>query len=60
LHKPCVCSVIFGARSEPQLQDNLKAAELALPHEMAQRLDESSALELGYPYSFIQRVQPRW
>lgn len=60
LAKPQVASVIFGARSLAQLEDNLKAAELRLSPEQLRRLDEASAYELGYPYSFIQRIQGRW
>lgn len=60
LAKPEVSSVLFGARSVSQLEDNLKAAELALSPEQVRRLDEASAYEVGYPYSFIQRIQGRW
>lgn len=60
LRKPCVSSVIFGARNLEQLDDNLRAAELELSDADVQRLDEASAFELGYPYSFIQNVQGRW
>jgi aryl-alcohol dehydrogenase-like predicted oxidoreductase len=60
LGKRAVTSVIFGARSIGQLEDNLKAAELKLPAEWATRLDEASALTLGYPYQFISQVQSRW
>ena len=60
IHKPQVTSVIFGARSIEQLEDNLKAAELKLSAEDLKRLDDASAFELGYPYEFITRIQPRW
>ncbi|MCA9719466.1 MAG: aldo/keto reductase, partial [Myxococcales bacterium] len=62
LRKPGVTSVIFGARSLAQLDDNVKAAALAsaLREGDVQRLDEASAFELGYPYEFIRRIQGRW
>jgi aryl-alcohol dehydrogenase-like predicted oxidoreductase len=49
LHKPAVMSVIIGAKSLEQLDDNLAAADLMLtPDEMA-RLDEVSDLPAEYP-----------
>ncbi len=60
LHKPQVTSVIFGARTVEQLEDNLPAATLALPAEAVKRLDDVSALELGYPYDFMGRIQGSW
>lgn len=60
LAKPTVSSVIFGARSLAQLDDNLKAAEVKLTAEEVQRLDEASRFEVGYPYKFIANVQKRW
>ncbi|MFO0725157.1 MAG: aldo/keto reductase [Myxococcota bacterium] len=60
LAKPWVTSVIFGARTVAQLEDNVKATELNLSAEQVKRLDEASAYELGYPYDFIERTQGRW
>lgn len=60
LHKPGVTSVIFGARSLAQLEDNLRAASVALPDAAMQRLDQASAFTLGYPYDFIGNIQGRW
>ncbi|PRQ08628.1 aldo/keto reductase [Enhygromyxa salina] len=60
LKKPAVTSVIFGARSVAQLDDNLKAAQLELSDADMQRLDEASAFELGYPYSMIKGIQASW
>jgi aryl-alcohol dehydrogenase-like predicted oxidoreductase len=60
LHKRAVTSVVFGVRSVEQLEDNLKAAELKLEDAQLQRLDEASALELGYPYESMNRVMGRW
>jgi aryl-alcohol dehydrogenase-like predicted oxidoreductase len=60
LQKPAVSSVIFGARTLVQLDDNLKADGLVLTEAQMRALDEASAFELGYPYDFLARVQPRW
>jgi aryl-alcohol dehydrogenase-like predicted oxidoreductase len=60
LQRPGVTSVIFGARSLEQLEDNLKAAALELPAPLVQRLDEASAFPLGYPYEFMRNIQGRW
>ena len=48
--RPGVASVIVGARTEEQLQDNLGAAELQLADEERARLDEVSLPPLLYPY----------
>nr|MDQ3589787.1 aldo/keto reductase [Actinomycetota bacterium] len=50
LGRPGVASVIVGARTDEQLADNLKAAELELSEEERQRLDEVSAPPLIYPF----------
>jgi len=60
MQRPAVTSVIFGARTTAQLDDNLRAASLALPAELVKRLDEASAFEAGYPYEFIAQIQGRW
>ncbi len=59
--KPAVTSVIFGARTVAQLDDNLKAAELTLSPAQMARLDTASAFEVGYPYEFLGRLTGgRW
>ena len=60
LAKPAVTSVIFGARTIEQLDDNLKADELTLSAEQSKALDTASAFEVGYPYEMISRTQGRW
>lgn len=60
LARPTVTSVIFGARSLEQLDDNLKAADVKLSAEEVQRLDDASAFDPGYPYKFIAYIQKRW
>lgn len=58
--RPQVSSVIFGARTLAQLDDNLAAAELVIPAPLVAKLDEASAFELGYPYKFMYDVQKAW
>ncbi len=60
LAKPAVCSLIFGARDEKQLDENAGAADLELSADQLARLDKVSAIDLGYPYDFIQRIDGRW
>ena len=60
LGKPQVTSVIFGARTVAQLEDNLAAGDLRLPAELIKVLDDASAFELGYPYDFMGRIQAAW
>ena len=60
LARPVVSSVIFGARSVAQLDENLGAAELSLSVEMVARLDAASAPVLGYPYEFIKNIDGAW
>lgn len=60
LRKPTVTSVIFGARSVAQLDDNLAAVELSLTDAHMAALDEASGFDLGYPYQFMSNVQKRW
>jgi aryl-alcohol dehydrogenase-like predicted oxidoreductase len=60
LHRDAVTSVIFGARTPQQLDDNLKAVSLKLAPEQMKLLDDASTFELGYPYDFFKRIQPNW
>jgi aryl-alcohol dehydrogenase-like predicted oxidoreductase len=60
LHKPTVTSVIFGARTVAQLEDNLEAAKLELTSAHMATLDAVSAPYLGYPYDFMKNIQGRW
>ncbi|MGF1465461.1 MAG: aldo/keto reductase [Sandaracinaceae bacterium] len=49
LHQPAVTSIIIGAKTNEQLDDNLKAVELPLTDEPLEALDEVSALPPEYP-----------
>jgi aryl-alcohol dehydrogenase-like predicted oxidoreductase len=59
LAQPAVDSVLIGVRTEAQLEDNLKAAEVLLSPDELARLDEVSALEEGYPYRFLKMYATR-
>jgi aryl-alcohol dehydrogenase-like predicted oxidoreductase len=59
LAKPEVTSVILGARTMEQLEDNLGATGVAVPPEIVSRLDEASAIPPEYPNAFIDMIQ-RW
>ena len=60
LARPAVSSVIFGARTLAQLEENLGAAELSLSAEVMTKLDQASSFELGDPYEFIKNVDGAW
>lgn len=59
LSKKEVSSVILGARTTTQLDDNLRALEVKLDADDDKALDEASAPDWAYPYGFIGRMQ-RW
>lgn len=48
---------IVGARRLDQLAGNLGALELSLPDEATRRLDEVSAIEIGFPYDSIESTR---
>jgi len=56
LSKPEVSTVIIGARTVGQLEDNLRALSVKLSAEDLKELDEASKPDWGYPYSFIGRL----
>lgn len=58
LAKPETTSVIFGARNERQLDDNLRAANVKLTAADVAELDTASTPSWEYPYDFIGRLQP--
>jgi aryl-alcohol dehydrogenase-like predicted oxidoreductase len=60
LARPAVSSVIFGARTVEQVDENVKAGELQLSAEQTKRLDDASDFDLGYPYQFMKQIQDRW
>ena len=50
LGRPGVTSIVVGARTDEQLADNLKAADLKLSEDERKRLDDVSAPPLIYPF----------
>ncbi|KZV15123.1 oxidoreductase [Dorcoceras hygrometricum] len=55
--RPSIGSVILGARTLEQFEDNLAALDRPLPDEALRTLDEVSALPLQFPYSFFEQAQ---
>ncbi|MEO7053981.1 MAG: aldo/keto reductase [Rhizomicrobium sp.] len=53
--KPWVSSVIIGARTEAQLDDNLEAGKLKLEADQIAQLDQLSALTPEYPGWMLER-----
>ncbi len=62
LQRPTVATVIFGARNEEQLRQNLGAAGWALSSEQVAKLDRASEVTPIYPYwhqrQFAERNPP--
>jgi aryl-alcohol dehydrogenase-like predicted oxidoreductase len=49
LRKPAISTVLFGARNEAQLRDNIAAASWTMSDEELAKLDAASAKPLPYP-----------
>lgn len=49
-----VVSPIIGARTFAQLEDNLGALDVTFSAEQLARLDEASAIDLGFPHTMLQ------
>jgi aryl-alcohol dehydrogenase-like predicted oxidoreductase len=47
------CTPIVGATKVDQLKDNLKTIDLTLTDDHLKRLDEASAIKLGFPGDFF-------
>lgn len=58
LAKPEVTSILIGARSVAQIDENLAALEITLGAEELRALDTISTPDWGYPYEFIGRREP--
>ncbi len=56
---PSVTSPIIGARTLAQLEDNLGALAVRLDDQQRARLDQASAIELGFPHDFLARPLTR-
>jgi aryl-alcohol dehydrogenase-like predicted oxidoreductase len=55
LHKPFVTTVIIGAKTTDQLDDNLAAVKVHLSADEMKSLDDSSALPMEYPGWMLAR-----
>ncbi len=55
-NKPGVTSIILGATSRKQLEDNIAAADLLLSEAHMQKLDELSRPSLDFPAEFLNMV----
>jgi aryl-alcohol dehydrogenase-like predicted oxidoreductase len=58
LHQPHVTSIIIGARTRAQLDDNIRASSLKFSDEELEALNEASALPSEYPGWMLQ-FQPQ-
>lgn len=54
-----VSAPIIGARTLQQLEDNLSALDVVFDNSHRARLEEASAIELGFPHDFLQRPLTR-
>ncbi|MCB0855995.1 MAG: aldo/keto reductase, partial [Bacteroidetes bacterium] len=53
LRRPGVCSPIIGARTMKQLESNLASLDFSLSDDQMERLNNLSAVEPIFPYSFL-------
>ena len=54
-----VTAPIIGARTAKQLEDNLGALSVTFTDDQKQRLDQVSAIELGFPHAMLTRPLTR-
>lgn len=59
LEQPAVTSVIVGARTVEQLEDNIRVCHWSIPDELKARLDEVSYLPDRYPEALEKHMQKR-
>lgn len=59
LFNPAVTAPIIGARTLAQLEENLGALDVRLSDAQRARLEEASAVELGFPHDFLARPMVR-
>ena len=58
-HRPVPVIPIIGARKLSQLHDNLSSLEITFTPEQLRRLDEASAVRLGFPHEFLAKEMVR-
>jgi aryl-alcohol dehydrogenase-like predicted oxidoreductase len=54
LLNPAVVSPLIGARTFPQLEDNLAALNVSFSDAQIARLDSASKIELGFPHDLLK------
>jgi len=59
LRNPAVTAPIIGARTPAQLEDNLGALEVEFDATHLARLDQASAIDLGFPHDMLARDMTR-
>jgi aryl-alcohol dehydrogenase-like predicted oxidoreductase len=59
LHQPAVASIVLGARTPEQLQDNLSSGQVQLDDEQIARLNQVSEPAQPYPYGFLRKYGDR-
>jgi aryl-alcohol dehydrogenase-like predicted oxidoreductase len=59
LTNPAVTARIIGTRTVARLEDNLGALELTFTDEQRARLEEASAIDLGFPHELLNRPRTR-
>jgi aryl-alcohol dehydrogenase-like predicted oxidoreductase len=57
LARPQTSSIIVGARTEAQLEDNLRALSVKLTSEDLKELDEASRPDWDYPWDVIREAE---
>ena len=55
LRDPAITAPIIGARTAAQLEDNLGALEVEFDAGQLARLEQASAVDLGFPHEFLAR-----
>jgi hypothetical protein len=55
--KPVMSSIIVGARTEAQLEDNLRALSVKLTSENLKELDEASRPDWDYPWDVLRDAE---
>jgi aryl-alcohol dehydrogenase-like predicted oxidoreductase len=58
--RPPLCVPLIGARTVNQLVHTPNATEVEIPPDVIARLDEVSAVRLGFPHDFLRENWRRW
>lgn len=56
--QPGVVIPVLGARTVAQLEENLQCVQITLTEEEMRRLDAVSQIDLGYPHTYLQPMDP--